>query len=446
MSSEKDIDFVLRTVEERDIRFVRLWFTDVLGNLKSFAISPEELEEAFEEGIGFDGSSIDGFVSLEESDMLAFPDPDTFTLLPWRPTESGVARVFCDVYTPSREPFDGDPRNCLLKVFTKADKMGYIPNVGPKIEYFYSDSQHELKPKDDAGYFDLTPMDNANDLRRQTTLMLEKMSIPVQYSYHAAGPSQNGVELRFTEAVSCADNIVTARLVIKQLAAQQGMYASFMPKPVAGQPGSAMFLYQSLFSHEGENLFWAPKDYHVAHLSDLAQHYVAGILKYAPEFTLVTNPTVNSYKRFISTGEVPNYATWGRKNRSALVRIPAHKPGKHVSTRIELRSPDPTANPYLALAATIAAGLKGIEEELPLPEESTRDTFLLSQKELEARGIKRLPRTLGEAIQNFEESELMREVLGDHIFDYLVQEKKREWNDYCTAVTDWEREHYYGGY
>ena len=327
-----------------------------------------------------------------------------------------------------------------------ADKMGYIPNVGPKIEYFYSDSQHELKPKDDAGYFDLTPMDNANDLRRQTTLMLEKMSIPVQYSYHAAGPSQNGVELRFTEAVSCADNIVTARLVIKQLAAQQGMYASFMPKPVAGQPGSAMFLYQSLFSHEGENLFWAPKDYHVAHLSDLAQHYVAGILKYAPEFTLVTNPTVNSYKRFISTGEVPNYATWGRKNRSALVRIPAHKPGKHVSTRIELRSPDPTANPYLALAATIAAGLKGIEEELPLPEESTRDTFLLSQKELEARGIKRLPRTLGEAIQNFEESELMREVLGDHIFDYLVQEKKHEWNDYCTAVTDWEREHYYGGY
>ena len=446
MSSEKDIDFVLRTVEERNIRFVRLWFTDVLGNLKSFAISPEELEEAFEEGIGFDGSSIDGFVSLEESDMLAFPDPDTFTLLPWRPTESGVARVFCDVYTPSREPFDGDPRNCLLKVFTKADKMGYIPNVGPKIEYFYSDSQHELKPKDDAGYFDLTPMDNANDLRRQTTLMLEKMSIPVQYSYHAAGPSQNGVELRFTEAVSCADNIVTARLVIKQLAAQQGMYASFMPKPVAGQPGSAMFLYQSLFSHEGENLFWAPKDYHVAHLSDLAQHYVAGILKYAPEFTLVTNPTVNSYKRFISTGEVPNYATWGRKNRSALVRIPAHKPGKHVSTRIELRSPDPTANPYLALAATIAAGLKGIEEELPLPEESTRDTFLLSQKELEARGIKRLPRTLGEAIQNFEESELMREVLGDHIFEYLVQEKKREWNDYCTAVTDWEREHYYGGY
>ena len=289
-------------------------------------------------------------------------------------------------------------------------------------------------------------MDNANDLRRQTTLMLEKMSIPVQYSYHAAGRSQNGVELRFTEAVSCADNIMTARLVIKQLAAQQGMYASFMPKPTADQPGSAMFLYQSLFDHDGDNLFWAPKEENDAHLSPLAQHYIAGVLKYAPEFTLVTNPTVNSYKRFISTGEVPNYATWGRKNRSALVRIPAHKPGKHTATRIELRSPDPTANPYLALAVTIAAGLKGIEEELPLPEESTCDTFLQSERELAAKGVERLPRTLGEAIEKFESSELMHEVLGDHIFDYLIAEKKREWNEYCTAVTDWEREHYYGGY
>jgi glutamine synthetase len=446
MSTENDIDFVLRTVEKRDIRFVRLWFTDVLGNLKSFAISPEELEEAFEEGIGFDGSSVDGFASMEESDMLAFPDPDTFSLLPWRPTESAVARVFCNVCNPDRTPFEGDPRQCLSRVFEAADKKGFIPNVGPKLEYFYSESQRELKPKDDAGYFDLTPMDNANDLRRQTTLMLEKMSIPVQYSYHANGPSQNGVELRFAEAVSSADNIMTARLVIKQLAAQQDMYASFMPKPMADQPGSAMFLYQSLFDHEGENLFWAPKEENDAHLSKIAQHYIAGILRYAPEFTLVTNPTVNSYKRFISTGEVPNYATWGRKNRSALVRIPAHKPGKHTATRIELRSPDPTANPYLAIAVTVAAGLKGIEEELPLPEESTCDTFLQSEAELAAKGIQRLPRTLGEAIELFEESDLMHEVLGDHIFGYLIREKKREWNDYCTAVTDWEREHYYGGY
>ena len=408
MSSEKDIDFVLRTVEKRDIRFVQLWFTDVLGNLKCFAISPEELEEAFEEGIGFDGSAVDGFASLEESDMLAFPDPATFALLPWRPKESGVARVFCEVSTPSREPFDGDPRRCLRKVFGDADEKGFVPNVGPKIEYFYFDNDLDPVPLDTAGYFDLTPMDRANDLRRMTTLTLEKMSIPVQYSYHAAGPSQNGVELRFTEAVSCADNIMTARLVIKQEAAGQGMFASFMPKPIASAPGSAMYLYQSLLDHEGENLFWGPKEHHPAHLSDIGQHYIAGILKYAPEFTLVTNPTVNSYKRFVSTGEVPTYATWGRRNRSALVRIPTHKPGKHIATRIELRSPDPTANPYLALAVTIAAGLRGIEEELPLPEESTCDTFNASERELAAKGIERLPRTLGEAIDRFEESDLMR--------------------------------------
>lgn len=446
MSSEKDIDFVLRTVEKRDVRFVRLWFTDVLGNLKSFAISPEELEEAFEEGIGFDGSSVDGFASLEESDMLAFPDPSTFALLPWRPSESAVARVFCDVRTPSRDPFEGDPRQCLTKVFETADAAGYTACVGPKIEYCYSGSQKRFEPLDGAGYFDLTPMDNANDLRRQTTLMLEKMSIPVQYSYHASGPSQNGVELRFTEAVSCADNIVTARLVIKQLAAMQDMYASFMPKPSAEYPGSAMFLYQSLFDHEGENLFWAPKEENDAHLSELAQHYVAGILKYAPEFTLVTNPTVNSYKRFISTGEVPNYTTWGRKNRSALVRVPTHKPGKHAATRIELRSPDPTANPYLAIAATLAAGLKGIEEGLTLQEETTCSTFDLSDAELAAAGIQRLPRTLGEAVERFEGSELMRETLGEHIFEYFVREKRREWSEFCCAVTDWETKRYYGGF
>jgi len=445
MGTQKDIDFVLRTVEERDIRFVRLWFTDVLGNLKSFAISPEELEEAFEEGIGFDGSSVDGFASLEESDMLAFPVADTFQLLPWRPSESGVARVFCNIKTPSREPFEGDPRGVLGRIFQKADEQGYVYNVGPKIEYFYFDNDLRPVPLDTAGYFDLTPMDAARDLRRSTTLLLEQMSIPVQYSFHASGPSQNGIELRFSEAVSCADNIMTARLVIKQEAASQDMFASFMPKPISGAPGSAMFLYQSLLDHDGENLFWASKDNHPAHLSEIGQHYVAGLLKYAPEFTLVTNPTVNSYKRFIRSGEVPNYATWGRKNRSALVRLPTHKPGKHIATRVELRSADPTANPYLALAVTLAAGLKGIEEELPLPEESTCDTFRQSERELAAKGIERLPRTLGEAVDWFERSELMRETLGDHIFDYLVRVKRAEWDEFCTTVTDWEREHYYGG-
>lgn len=447
MSSRNEIDFVLRTVEERDIRFIRLWFTDVLGNLKSFSISPAELEEAFEEGIGFDGSSIDGFASLEESDMLAFPDPNTFALLPWHSGEQGaVARIFCDIYTPRREPFLGDPRGCLDRVFMRAEEQGYVPNVGPKIEYFLFDNDRDPLPLDNGGYFDLTSLDTTNDLRRQTTFTLEKLSIPVQYSYHAPGPSQHGVELRFTEALSCADNIMTARSVIKQEAASRGFYASFMPKPMATSNGSAMFFYQSILNHEGENLFWAPKEYHKAHLSDLAQQYVAGILKYAPEFTLVLNPTVNSYKRFVATGEVPIYATWGRKNRSALVRIPTHKPGKHIATRLELRSPDPTANPYLALAATIAAGLKGVEEHLPLPEEATIDTFTLTETELKACGIESLPRTLGEAIDRFETSELMREVLGEHIFSYLLKEKRREWYEFCTSVTDWEKEHYYGGF
>lgn len=445
MSTEKDIDFVLRTVEERDIRFVRLWFTDVLGTLKSFAISPEELEEAFEEGIGFDGSSIDGFARLEESDMLAFPDAETFQLLPWRPTESGVARVFCNICTPSREPFAGDPRGCLERVFERADHEGYVFNVGPKLEYFYFDNDVDPVPLDTAGYFDLTPSDVANDLRRQTTLTLEKMSVPVQYSFHGGDPSQNVIELRFTEAVSCADNIMSSRLVIKQEAAAEGLFASFMPKPLSDAPGSAMFLYLSLFDHDGENLFWAPKTEHPAHLSELAQHFVAGLLRYAPEFTLVTNPTVNSYKRFITSGEVPNYATWGRKNRSALVRVPTHKPGKHVATRVELRSADNTANPYLALAVTLAAGLKGIEDELVLPEEATVDTFSQSERELAAKGIERLPRTLGEAVDRFEESELMRETLGEHIFNYLLESKRREWEEFCTTVTDWERVHYYGG-
>lgn len=445
MSTEKDVDFVLRTVEERDIRFVRLWFTDVLGTLKSFAISPEELEEAFEEGIGFDGSSIDGFAPLEESDMLAFPDAETFQLLPWRPSESGVARVFCDIKTPDRKPFEGDPRRCLIRVFEKADREGYVFDVGPKMQYYYFDNDLDPVPLDTAGYFDLTPTDVANDLRRQTTLTLEKMSIPVQYSFHAGGPSQNGIELRYTEAVSCADNIMSARLVIKQQAAAAGLFASFMPKPITDAPGSALFLYLSLFDHDGENLFWAPKTEHPAHLSELAQHFVAGILKYAPEFMLLSNPTVNSYKRFITSGEVPNYATWGRKNRSALVRVPTHKPGKHVSTRIELRNPDNTANPYLLLAAVLAAGLKGIDDELPMPEESTSDTFTLSASELAARGVERLPRTLGEAVDRFEQSELMRETLGDHIFTYLVDTKRAEWEEFCTTVTDWERVHYYGG-
>ncbi len=441
MSNDMNIDFVLRTVEKRDIRFVRLWFTDVLGNLKSFSISPAELEEAFEEGIGFDGSAVAGFVGQEESDMLAFPDADTFQILPWRPSSSGVARIFCSIRMPDGSPFEGDPRSCLQRVFTEAEAKGYVPNVGPKLEYFYFGNDKEPIPVDHAGYFDLTPYDSARDIRRSTTLMLEKMSIPVQYSYHSNAPSQNGIDLRYCEALCSADNIMTARLVIKQEANEQGLFASFMPKPLAGCSGSGMFLCESLFDPDGDNLFWGTEDYH---LSKLAHHYIAGILRYAPEFTLVTNPTVNSFKRLVPNGEVPVYTTWGRKNRSALVRIPAHKPGKHLSARIELRNPDPTANPYLALAVTIAAGLKGIEDELPLPVEYTGKD--VTDAHMVSMGRKHLPRTLGEAIEAFEESELMRETLGDHICDFLLAEKRREWNEYCTTITDWEKLHYYAGF
>ena len=417
MSNDRNVDFVLRTIEKRDIRFVRLWFTDVLGNLKSFSISPAELEESFEEGIGFDGSAVAGFVPLEESDMLAFPDAETFQILPWRPSSSGVARIFCKICTPDGQLFSGDPRSCLGRVLANAEAKGYVPNVGPKLEYFYFGDDREPIPVDHAGYFDLTPYDSARDIRRSTTLMLEKMSIPVQYSYHSNAPSQNGIDLRYCEALSCADNIMTARLVM------------------------GMFLCQSLFDLDGDNLFWGTEDYH---LSKLAHHYIAGILRYAPEFTLVTNPTVNSYKRLLPNGEVPVYTTWGRKNRSALVRIPAHKPGKHSSARIELRNPDPTANPYLAFAATIAAGLKGIEDELPLPVEYTGKD--VTDAHMVSMGRTHLPRTLGEAIEVFEQSELMRKTLGDHICDYLLAEKRIEWNDYCTTITDWEKSHYYAGF
>lgn len=448
MTNEQNIDFVLRSVEERDIRFVRLWFTDVLGNLKSFAISPEDLEEAFEEGIGFDGSAVDGFAALEESDMLAFPDASTFQVLPWRPSESGVARIFCNIRTPQGDPFPGDPRACLYRAFRAADQAGYVLNVSPELEFFYFKEDTTVSrgsavpvPLDNAGYFDLTPDDSARDLRRDLTLELEQMSIPVEYSYHAAAPSQNGVSLRYSEAVTCADNIMTARLVIKQTARQHGMFASFMPKPLSGVAGSAMFLSQSLFDHNGNNLFWAEGKGSVHHLSVTAQHYVAGLLKYAPEFALVTNPTVNSYKRLVPNGEVPCYATWGSKNRSAFVRVPTYKPGKQLSRRVELRSPDPTCNPYLTMAVTLAAGMRGIAEELPLPEESSAPF-----SELAASGVTCLPHDLGEAVEAFAGSELMRETLGDHIFNYLLTEKREEWAEYSQTVTDWELRHYYGGF
>ena len=454
MSDDKNIDFVLRTVEKRDIRFVRLWFTDVLGNLKSFSISAEDLEEAFEEGIGFDGSSVDGFVPLEESDMLAFPDPATFQILPWKSADGTSARIICDIRTPHREPFEGDPRSCLQRQFRKLDEKGYSANVGPRIEYFYfgADSDPRFQsptPLDYAGYFDLTSFDSSSDLRRVTTMMLERMSVPVEYTFHSSAPSQSAVELRYAEAVTAADNIMTARHVIRAVAYDHDMFASFMPKPLSDTVGSGMFLYSSLFDREGTNVFWAAKTSDSAgaeaHLSDLASHYVAGILKYAPEFTLITNPTVNSYKRIVPGGEAPAYATWGVKNRTALVRIPMHKPGKHQSTRIELRSPDPAANPYLAIAVMLGAGLRGIEEGLPLPEQMNAELLWLSPAEFKSRGVVALPRTLGEAVERFRGSEAMRDILGDHIVDFLSDAKQREWEEYSSVVSEWELQKYYAG-
>ena len=355
MDLQQNIDFVLRTVEERDIRFVRLWFTDVLGRLKSFAIAPEDLEVAFEEGIGFDGSAIEGFTTPDESDMLAFPDPSTFQVLPWRPSHDGVACIFCDVCTPDRKPFAGDPRDGLRRMFKKAEKDGYIMNVGTELEFYYFPDESTPEPLDDVRYFDLTPSDSARDLRRSTVLMLEKMSVPVEYTFHSSGRSQHGISLRHAEALSMSDAIMTAKHVIRLEAFEAGIHASFMPKPIAKEPSSAMFLHQSLFDRSGNNVFWGEDDPEY-HLSPIAKSYMAGILAHANEISAITNPTVNSYKRLVTGGgSVPTCASWGLRNRSAMIRIPIYKPGKHQSSRIELRTPDPMANPYLTNAVTLSA-------------------------------------------------------------------------------------------
>ena len=412
--NQQNIDYVLRSVEQRDIRFVRLWFVDILGRLKNFAISPEDLEVAFEEGIGFDGSAIEGFATPEEADMLAFPDASTFQILPWRPSHNGVARVFCDVCTPDRKPFAGDPRDALRRMFRKAEKAGYLLNVGAELEYYYFPDEHTPEPLDNVGYFDLSVSDAARDLRRNTVLTLEKMSVPVEYTFHAAGRSQHGMSLRHAEALSMSDAITTAKLIIKQQAYESGCHASFMPKPLAGEDGSAMFLHQSLFDHDGNNVFWGEDD-EKYHLSDIAKHYMAGILAHAREISAITNPTVNSYKRITTGGDsVPQYATWGLRNRASMVRIPVYKPGKQLSTRIELRSPDPMANPYLVNAVTLAAGLDGIERKLELPPEATAETLKLTD----------------------------RQMVGEHIHSFFLKKKRDEWHKFESTITEWEIKHY----
>lgn len=440
--NQQNIDYVLRSVEQRDIRFVRLWFVDILGRLKNFAISPEDLEVAFEEGIGFDGSAIEGFATPEEADMLAFPDASTFQILPWRPSHNGVARVFCDVCTPDRKPFAGDPRDALRRMFYKAEKAGYLLNVGAELEYYYFPDEHTPEPLDNVGYFDLSVSDAARDLRRNTVLTLEKMSVPVEYTFHAAGRSQHGMSLRHAEALSMSDAITTAKLIIKQQAYESGCHASFMPKPLAGEDGSAMFLHQSLFDHDGNNVFWGEDD-EKYHLSDIAKHYMAGILAHAREISAITNPTVNSYKRITTGGDsVPQYATWGLRNRASMVRIPVYKPGKQLSTRIELRSPDPMANPYLVNAVTLAAGLDGIERKLELPPEATAETLKLSDRQMVEAGYTPLPRSLKEALDVFEDSQFMKDALGEHIHSFFLKKKRDEWHKFESTITEWEIKHY----
>lgn len=440
--NQQNIDYVLRSVEQRDIRFVRLWFVDILGRLKNFAISPEDLEVAFEEGIGFDGSAIEGFATPEEADMLAFPDASTFQILPWRPSHNGVARVFCDVCIPDRKPFAGDPRDALRRMFRKAEKAGYLLNVGAELEYYYFPDEHTPEPLDNVGYFDLSVSDAARDLRRNTVLTLEKMSVPVEYTFHAAGRSQHGMSLRHAEALSMSDAITTAKLIIKQQAYESGCHASFMPKPLAGEDGSAMFLCQSLFDHDGNNVFWGEDD-EKYHLSDIAKHYMAGILAHAREISAITNPTVNSYKRITTGGDsVPQYATWGLRNRASMVRIPVYKPGKQLSTRIELRSPDPMANPYLVNAVTLAAGLDGIERKLELPPEATAETLKLTDRQMVEAGYTPLPRSLKEALDVFEDSQFMKDALGEHIHSFFLKKKRDEWHKFESTITEWEIKHY----
>ncbi|PKQ37228.1 MAG: glutamine synthetase [Actinobacteria bacterium HGW-Actinobacteria-1] len=442
MAAQFDKDYVLKSVEERGIRFVRFWFTDVLGFLKSFAVTDTELEGAFEEGMGFDGSSIDGFTRIQESDMVAFPDPGTFQTLPWRPQGTdGVGRMFCDVMKPDGTPFEGDPRYALKRVLKKASDMGYTMYVGPELEFFYFADSDGTEFLDQGGYFDLTPLDVASDLRRETVLTLEKLGIPVEYSHHEVAPSQHEIDLRYQDALTMADAVMTYRLTVKEVAYANGVYATFMPKPVAGMNGSGMHTHQSLFTKDGNAMFDAndPEGYN---LSTIGKQYIAGLLKYAPEFCAITNPLVNSYKRLIPGYEAPVYVSWARRNRSAMVRVPMYKPGKEAATRVELRSPDPSCNPYLAFAVMLGAGLKGIEEGLELMPEASNNIFSMSDAELAKAGIKTLPKDLGEAIALFEGSELMKEVLGEHIHSFYVENKKAEWAEYITDVSQWELDKY----
>jgi len=436
---EQAKEYVLRTAREQGVKFVRLWFTDIVGFLKSFSITIEELEGALEEGMGFDGSSIEGFARVDESDMMALPDPTTFQLLPWRPRENAVGRMFCDVYWPGGQPFEGDPRFVLKRNLKRAADLGFTYYVGPELEYFYFKDSETTIPLDHGGYFDLTPPDVASDLRRDTVLMLEGMGIGVEFSHHEVAFSQHEIDLRYTDALSMADNVMTYRLAVKQVAGQHGVYATFMPKPVFGINGSGMHVHMSLFKGN-RNAFFDPKGSY--HLSKVGTSFVAGLLKHAPEITAITCQWVNSYKRLTPGYEAPCYITWARRNRSDLIRVPEYKPGKENATRIEYRAPDPACNPYLAFSVMLAAGMDGVEKRLQPPEPVEENVYEMSEEARQKRGISTLPGGLWEAVELMEKSSLVREALGDHVFYTFLKNKKIEWDRYRTQVTDYELKRY----
>jgi glutamine synthetase len=434
-------EYVLRTVEERGVRLIRLWFTDVIGQLKSFAITPAELDTAFAEGMHFDGSSIDGFSRVQESDVLAKPDATTFELLPWASDSENSARMFCDIEDHSGLPFAGDPRHVLKRNLERARAQGYTFMVAPEMEFFYfrnGDPRQEPEPLDQGSYFDLTMADVTSDIRRRTISMLETMGIPVEYSFHEDSPSQHEIDLRYTDALEMADNVMTFRLLVREIAMEAGVYATFMPKPLPGVQGSGMHTHMSLFRGD-TNVFHDPES---GDLSPVAKGFIAGLIHHAPEITAVTNQLVNSYKRLIYGTEAPPYATWAHNNRSALVRVPVTKRNKPSSTRIEYRAPDPACNPYLAFSVILAAGMRGIEQGYELPAEAASNLFEMTPAECAKLGIVPLPGSMGEALDEMERSDLVLEALGDHIFEWFLRNKRSEWAAYRSQVTQFELTRY----
>ena len=439
MTVTPEQDFVLKTIKSRDVHFVRFWFTDVLGRMKSFAVIPSELEDAFADGMGFDGSCIEGFCRTQESDMLAFPDASTFQVLPWRPESNAVARMFCGLRTPDGTPFEGDPRQVLARTVEKAQEMGYAFNVGPELEFYYFKDAEGTEVLDRGGYFDLTSLDYASDLRRDTVLTLEKMGIPVEYSHHEAGPGQNEIDLRYADALTTADNIMTFRTVVKEISLERGIHASFMPKPFSDAPGSGMHTHLSLFEGDANAFYEAGQEFN---MSMTARQFAAGILYHAAEICAVTDQYVNSYKRLWGGNEAPSYICWGHNNRSALLRIPQYKPGKGNSARMEFRALDPVANPYLAYSVLLAAGLDGIDKQMQLGEPTSDDVWELTDGERQAMGIQPLPESLDEALKIMEKSDFVAGVLGEHAFEYFLRNKRQEWEEYRQQVTPYELKKY----